>query len=187
MAKVYTKTGDKGQSGLVSGQRVSKSDYRLDTYGEVDHLNSTIGLFIQNIKLVPEISIDIELFKNMQNKLFNLGSLLACPIEKREEFKLKGILEKDVLLIEKQIDQMEEELPVIKNFILPGGSIPASYAHMCRTQSRNLERAMVKNFTNLDELPENGLKYINRLSDYFFDLARLINYRLKVEETIWEA
>ena len=69
MAKVYTKTGDKGQSGLVSGQRVSKSDYRLDTYGEVDHLNSTIGVFIENLKLHAEIGIDIELFKNMQNKL----------------------------------------------------------------------------------------------------------------------
>ena len=187
MTKVYTKTGDKGQSGLVSGQRVSKSDYRLDTYGEVDHLNSTIGVFIQNINLLPDLKLDANLFKNIQNKLLNMGSLLACPVEKRVEYKLIGISEEDVTLIEKEIDKMEEELPAISNFILPGGSVPASFAHLCRSQARNVERAMVKNFNDLDELPDNSLKYINRLSDYFFDLARLINFRLKIEETVWEA
>lgn len=187
MSKVYTKTGDKGLTGLVSGQRVSKSDFRLETYGEVDHLNSMIGALIQHLNSNKIFNDDSQFLENIQNKLFNLGSLLACPTEERAKFKLTEICEDDVNAIEKRIDLIETELPPLSNFILPGGSLPASYAHLCRTQARNLERLMVKNFKDLNELPENSLMFINRLSDYFFDLARVINVKLKVKETIWKS
>lgn len=177
MAKIYTKTGDDGTTGLLSGVRVKKSDLRLEAYGQVDHLNSTVGVLIT--------SINDENIKNtlieIQNKLFNLGSLLACPAEDIDKFKLKKIELDFISMLESKIDEMESDLPELKNFILPGGSLGSSYAHLCRTQARNVERRMIDL-----ELAENSLEFINRLSDYFFSLARYINKINGVDEIIWK-
>lgn len=177
MSKIYTKTGDDGTTGLLSGKRVSKSDARLEAYGQVDHLNSLIGVLISELSL-KETKEDLLL---VQNKLFNLGSLLACPAEDIEKFKLKTIEEETVSLLEIRIDSMEEELEPLKNFILPGGSKEASYAHVCRTQTRNVERRLVD-----IELPKNSAEFINRLSDYFFSLARFLNKKASQKEIIWK-
>lgn len=179
MSKIYTKTGDDGTTGLLSGKRVKKSDLKIESYGQVDHLNSHMGLLIQGLE---------ENFKykktliEIQITLFDLGALLACPVEKRDTFKLKSIDKSAIEKLEKEIDEMSEVLPNMTHFILPGGSLNASYAHVCRTQARNIERILV----SLDDLPENAGEYINRLSDYLFSLSRFINFELGVKEQIWE-
>ncbi len=183
MVKIYTKTGDDGTTSLLSGARVSKSDSRLQTYGEVDHFNSMIGILIQYLEDGP----DKTLLLDVQNKLFDLGALLACPEDKVETFKLKKITKEFVDSIEKQIDSVGEQLPPLKFFILPGGSLAAANAHLCRTQARNVERIMVALKNEGGFIPENSLKFINRMSDYLFYLARLINLNLKVDEVIWNS
>lgn len=180
MSKIYTKTGDDGTTGLLSGDRVKKSNIRLKTYGELDHLNSVVGNLVQVVDQdKSEILIEI------QNKLFDLGSLLACDAESREKFRLKNISIKDIETLEKQIDSHTEKLPPLKNFILPGGSEAASRAHLCRTQTRNVERLMVELKDEVSELPVNSIEFINRLSDYFFSLGRMINFEANKKEIEW--
>lgn len=181
-AAVYTRSGDKGTTGLVGGTRINKSDPRIHLYGEVDELNSFIGLGVSHL----DKKFDRTFLHEIQSALFDLGSNLACEKEKRSEHKLPQIKEALALKLEKEIDKMDITLPTLKSFILPGGSLEASAFHVCRTVCRRLERQMVE-FDHLhpDELPKNALKFINRLSDYFFTLSRFLNVSRKVEEINW--
>jgi cob(I)alamin adenosyltransferase len=180
MGKIYTKTGDDGTTGLLSGDRVKKSNIRLKTYGELDHLNSMVGSLVQ---LVDEKNTKVLI--QIQNRIFDLGSLLACDAESRDKFKLKNIASEDITELESIIDEYTLKLPPLKNFILPGGSEAASRAHLCRTQTRNVERLMVELNDDAGELPINSIEFINRLSDFFFSLARMINFEANKKEIEW--
>lgn len=181
-AAVYTRTGDKGTTGLVGGTRIKKNDPRIHLYGEVDELNSYIGV---GISFLPQ-SVDKKFLHDIQSSLFDLGSNLACEKEKRAQFKLPQI--KDVLIerLENEIDQMDAVLPPLKTFILPGGSLEAAAFHVCRTVSRRVERQMVDfEDQHPGEVPASALRFMNRLSDYFFILARYANHMKDIEEIHW--
>lgn len=177
--KVYTKKGDKGETSLIGGVRVPKDSLRIDAYGTVDELNSFIGL-LRDHPIDPH---SIQTLIEVQDRLFTLGSLLA-EAPKGSKMELPQIIESDVALLENEIDKMEETLPPMKFFVLPGGHPAISIAHVCRTICRRAERLTV----SLDrEQPLNPIltKYLNRLSDYLFVLARKLTQDLKVEETPW--
>ncbi|MCO4754371.1 MAG: cob(I)yrinic acid a,c-diamide adenosyltransferase, partial [Bacteriovoracaceae bacterium] len=174
--KVYTKTGDKGQTGLVGGARISKADLRLETYGEVDELNSFIGSVHSALKVVSAPSSEISIIEFIQNTLFNLGSNLACAAESRETFKLPKVQSSDIEKLETCIDEFEKQLEPLKNFILPNGSLAASACHIARSVCRRAERRLVQFSLELpSEVPENSIEFLNRLSDFLFVYSRLIN------------
>lgn len=164
---VYTKTGDKGTTALVGGTRVPKSHVRLDAYGTVDELNSFVGLLMCQID-EPEI---LQVLSFIQNKLFTVGSYLATETEAILPKAASIITEDNISLIEKEMDRMDSELPKIRQFILPGGNEPSARAHVCRTVARRAERCI---YRVKDEYPveDNIMIFVNRLSDYFFILAR---------------
>lgn len=174
MAKIYTKTGDKGDTGLVSGTRISKADPRIDLYGELDDFNSRLGMGISLIEREPKFASTVTFLHHLQSVVFDLGSNLACESEKRAQYKLPQIPGSFIEEIEKEIDRLDKELPTLKNFILPGGTLAASVFHVARTGARNVERRLV-NFSKTEELPENALVLLNRASDYLFVLARYVN------------
>lgn len=181
-AAVYTRTGDKGTTGLVGGTRIKKNDPRIHLYGEVDELNSHIGV---GVSFLPN-DFDKNFLHEIQSSLFDLGSNLACEKEKRAQFKLPQIKDELIERLEKEIDQMDSTLPPLKTFILPGGSLEASAFHICRTVSRRVERQMVDfEDQHPGEVPESALRFMNRLSDYFFILARYANHLKKIEEINW--
>lgn len=187
MAKIYTKTGDKGETSLVSGNRVPKGNVRIETYGEVDELNSYLGVIVSLLEGDKKLESEVKVIQNVQNNLFNLGSNLACEKEYREKFKLPLLKESDVIFLEEQIDRYNEALDELKNFILPGGALVASHSHVARTICRRVERKLVKykyNFPN--ENPEFSIEYINRLSDYLFAFARYANKLHDQEDIIWK-
>lgn len=186
MTKIYTKTGDKGLTGLVSGTRISKSDHRIELYGDIDELNSFIGVCSIDLKKNNLMS-DYLLILKIQSALFDLGSNLACEANLREKFKLPKLDSALVGLLESAIDRMDSELPKLENFILPGGSSEAAKLHVTRAIARRVERKLVSYGESSNEsLPENSIIFINRLSDYLFQLARFINLKLKVSEVSWE-
>lgn len=180
--KIYTKTGDKGTTQLIGGQRVSKSNLRIHTYGDVDELNSFLGLALS---YTDASGVDLHSqIQKIQNLLFNMGSILAC-IDLEKHNTLPKIKEADISEIETWIDLIQSELPAIKNFILPGGHISASHFHVCRTVCRRVERQVQKLVDNGDEIPENILIFLNRLSDYLFCVARYCNFKNKISDIYW--
>ena len=179
--KIYTKTGDDGSTGLVGGTRVKKYDVRLEAYGTVDELNAAIGV-IRSYKLPEKVS---EILVEIQNKLFNIGSRLATD-EKGEEFTQKlSISEKHIAFLENAIDEMEEELPELTHFILPGGDLASAQCHVARTVCRRAERRILE-FAENEKVQSEILKYINRLSDFLFVLARKLNLHYKKNEIGWK-
>lgn len=182
MSKVYTRSGDNGTTALIGGSRIKKSDPRIHLYGEVDELNSHIGVGISFI----ESDYNKELLHEIQSALFDLGSNLACEKDKRGQFKLPQLKESLIAKLEKEIDQMDSNLEPLRTFVLPGGSKEASFFHVCRTVCRRVERQMV-DFENQHpgEIPTSALIFINRLSDYFFMLSRALNNLKRVEEIKW--
>lgn len=177
--KIYTKTGDKGQTSLIGGTRVPKYHLRIETYGTVDELNSYVGLIsCQDIGTPYKL-----LLKEIQDRLFTIGSSLAADPEK-SKMKIPDLHDSDITRLENEMDAMNEELPPLKHFILPGGNTVVSYCHIARCVCRRAERLTV-------ELAENSFVdekitiYLNRLSDYLFVLARKINIDFKAEENIW--
>ncbi|MDX8339721.1 cob(I)yrinic acid a,c-diamide adenosyltransferase [Draconibacterium sp. IB214405] len=179
--KIYTKTGDDGTTGLVGGSRVKKYDLRLESYGTVDELNACIGV-IRSFEIGADVQ---ELLLKIQNKLFNIGSRLASD-EKGEEFTAQLIIKaEDIEMLEKAIDAYHEELPELRNFILPGGELSAAQCHMARTICRRAERRIVE-FSEQTPVQPELIKFINRLSDYLFVLARKLSHDKGVDETNWE-
>lgn len=177
--KVYTKTGDKGQTSLIGGTRLPKHHIRIEAYGTVDELNSWIGL-------LRDQTIDergIKTLLETQDRLFTIGSLLAADPEKNK-MKLPDIKEEDIVFLEKEIDAMEEILPPMKSFVLPGGHTIVSYCHLARCVCRRGERAVLRLAEN-EKVDELVYKYLNRLSDYLFVLSRKLSQDLKANETPW--
>ncbi len=181
--KIYTKTGDQGTTSLVNGERVSKSHLRLDCYGTIDELNSTLGVLLSQLQAYGFEGVNLFLTKT-QNHLFNVGSQLACP-DPKLAVQLPTIRADAVLAIEQQIDDLQQTLPVLKQFILPGGHLLASYAHLARTTARRAER-LCCTLAETENLPEHLMPYLNRLNDYFFVLARFFNQQLGVAEVVWK-
>ena len=184
--KIYTKTGDDGTTGLYGGTRVPKYNLRIEAYGTVDELNSHIGLVRdQDI----EIALKEQLLK-IQNDLFTLGAMLATPKEKeilksgKERLNIPKVDESSIKFLEIAIDQMEEKLPAMTHFILPGGHPTVSYCHIARCVCRKSERLTVElsHQTSIDKLI---LVYLNRLSDYLFVLARKLTYDNNIDEIPW--
>ena len=178
--KIYTKTGDKGLTGLIGGTRVPKYDIRIEAYGTVDELNSHVGL-------IRDQSIDEhsrEVLIEIQDRLFTLGSLLAED-KAKNKMSLPQVNETDIELLEKEIDAMNEHLPEMKFFVLPGGHTTISFCHVARCVCRRAERMVLR--LN-EEQPVNELiyKYLNRLSDYLFVLSRYFTHTHKAIETPWK-
>lgn len=179
--KIYTKTGDDGTTGLVGGSRVKKYDLRLESYGTVDELNASIGV----IRSYDNGSDVEELLLKIQNKLFNIGSRLASD-EKGKEFTDKLVVKtEDVEMLEKAIDKYHETLPELSNFILPGGELSAAQCHMARTICRRAERRILE-FSEQTPVEPELIKFINRLSDYLFVLARKLSHDKGIAETTWK-
>lgn len=177
--KVYTKTGDGGTTSLVGGKRVSKFDQRLEAYGTVDELNSFVGDLIT----VMKSDEDRALLCFIQNKLFVMGSNLAC--EGDCGVKLQKLDKSDYERLEKRIDAMDKLLPRLSRFVLPGGVKAAAKAHICRTVSRRAEREICRLAESCD-VDENIKIFTNRLSDYFFVLSRYCNFIENSEEIFWD-
>jgi cob(I)alamin adenosyltransferase len=181
--KIYTKTGDAGNTSLIGGTKVPKSHIRISAYGTVDELNAFIGLLNDQLSDIHSR----EMLREIQDRLFTIGSSLACDPEKEIAMQIPDLKESDILLLEKEIDAMNEKLPEMKSFILPGGHVAVSTAHVCRTVCRRAERIIVE----LDSIQPLGqpliVKYINRLSDYLFVLARYLGFLLGAEEVKWVA
>ena len=178
--KVYTRTGDAGQTSLVSGNRVSKDDVRVEAYGTVDELNSNIGVLLHSTKLDDQNVIT--LLRKAQNKLFNIGAYLANDAT---DATLYGLTQEDVDELEHMMDVMSQELPPMRGFILPGGSRLSAQADRCRTVTRRAERRVVTLARSAKVQPL-VLEYLNRLSDFFFAFARYNNIQNQVEEIYWD-
>lgn len=180
--KIYTKTGDKGSTSLIGGTKVSKAHLRIEAYGTVDELNSYIGLCRDHISDADSRAVLLE----TQDRLFTVGSALACDPEKETKLKIPDLHEEDITLLEKAIDKMHEVLPPMKSFILPGGLIAASHLHVARCVCRRAERQVVRLSEESHEVEIIIQKYLNRLSDYLFVLARYVAFLEKAEEIPWK-
>jgi len=180
--RIYTKTGDKGTTSLIGGTKVPKSDIRIETYGTVDELNSWIGLIGDQLH---EAEIRKEL-KEIQDRLFTIGSALATDGEKEPKMKLPDLHDTDIAFLEKRIDAMTDELPPMKSFILPGGHPVVSSIHIVRCVCRRAERLAVSMQQNDLFIDEKVIQYLNRLSDYLFTLARYAGMKLGAEEVPWK-
>ncbi|HEY9123274.1 MAG TPA: cob(I)yrinic acid a,c-diamide adenosyltransferase [Bacteroidales bacterium] len=178
--KVYTKTGDKGETSLVGGKRVAKSDLRLDAYGTADELLAFISL----LKDQQISNIHKTILSEVQDHLMTCSAILAYDFENKS-VKLPSITEKEILFLEKEIDKIEETLEPLFTFIIPGGHPIVSIGHVARTVCRRAERIVVK-LAEEAEVPENVIKYLNRLSDYLFVLTRRLSSDLNIRESAWK-
>ncbi|MGB5090306.1 MAG: cob(I)yrinic acid a,c-diamide adenosyltransferase [Nitrososphaeraceae archaeon] len=181
--KIYTKTGDKGDTGLIDGSRISKSDLRIIAYGIVDEANSHIGLIISNIEKNSIFDDVKKILLNVQQDLFVLGAELANPKTLKDDNML--VKREMISTIEKYIDNFESELAPLSNFILPGGSIESSLLHICRTVVRRAETSAVA-LAKEQKINQEILTYLNRISDLFFVLARVTNTRQKRNDIPWK-
>ncbi len=179
--KIYTKTGDKGKTGLIGGTKILKSDLRIEAYGTIDELNSWIGLLNDSIN---DFSAN-HILKKIQDRLFTIGATLACDPEKETKLIIPDLHEADVVVLEKEIDTMNETLPEMKNFILPGGHPSVSITHIARCVCRRAERCCVNLSTHNGHVEPLIIKYLNRLSDYLFVLARYVGKMHNAQEIIW--
>lgn len=180
--RIYTKTGDKGNTSLIGGTKVLKSHLRIEAYGNVDELNSYLGLCRDLIATENERN----LLREIQDRLFTIGSTLACDPEKETKLELPGLVEGDINLLEQEIDKMDQSLPEMKNFIIPGGHPAVSHLHIARCVCRRAERSCVRLQVG-SPVDAIVIKYLNRLSDYLFVLARFKGMQLSVEEIPWRA
>ncbi|GAB4327026.1 MAG: cob(I)yrinic acid a,c-diamide adenosyltransferase [Flammeovirgaceae bacterium] len=179
--KIYTKTGDKGETSLFGGKRVKKSHPRIEAYGTVDELNSLIGLLRdQEVNHKRK-----DLLKEIQDRLFTIGATLASDPDKNN-LKVPDLQTNDVEILEKEMDRMDEKLTPLRNFILPGGHTSISFAHLARTVCRRAERNCIR-LSEDEFVPEIVIQYLNRLSDYLFVLARMMAKELGVEEITWNS
>lgn len=184
--KIYTKTGDNGTTALFGGTRVPKHHIRIESYGTVDELNSHLGLIRDQ-----DIAIDYqELLMTIQDKLFTVGAILATDPEKailkngKERLNIEKISTQDIELLEREMDTMNEALPPMTHFVLPGGHQTVSFCHIARCVCRRAER-LASALNELEPFEANALKYLNRLSDYLFVLARKLSSDLQANEVKW--
>ncbi len=178
--KVYTKTGDKGETSLIGGTRVAKHHIRIEAYGTVDELNSWIGLIRDQAMDASYIKILLE----VQDRLFTIGSSLASDPEK-SKMKIPDLREEDIVLLEKEIDRMSEKLPEMRSFVLPGGHTTVSYCHIARCVCRRAERCAIHLSEN-HFVDGSVIRYLNRLSDYLFVLSRSLSHDLQAKEQPWK-
>ncbi|NJL14693.1 MAG: cob(I)yrinic acid a,c-diamide adenosyltransferase [Microscillaceae bacterium] len=179
--KIYTKTGDQGQTSLLGGTRVSKAHLRIEAYGTVDELNAYIGL----LRDQPINHTRLDLLNEIQDRLFTIGASLAADPAK-SKLKIPDLREEDVLRLETAIDDMNEHLPEMRSFILPGGHTVISFGHLARTVCRRAERASIA-LREQDFVADLVIQYLNRLSDYLFVLCRQLHQDLEVPEIPWKA
>lgn len=180
--KIYTKTGDQGETGLFGGARVSKASERVDVYGEVDELNSVIGAARAH-GTDPECDA---LLKAVQSDLFNVGAELACVAGKESKLGVPLVSDAEIAPLEHMIDTLEADLQPLTNFVLPGGSVEASFLHIARTVCRRAERKLVA-LSQSEPLRNELVRYLNRLSDLLFVMARHANHRANVADVPWTA
>jgi|SRR5262245_31910691 len=188
ITKVYTRTGDRGETGLVGGKRVAKDSPRVASYGAIDELNSIVGLARafneENLAAGQAHRFLDDVLRQIQDELFDLGSELATP----PEFFQAGMFrvgDDEIKRLEKLIDQCQAELEPLKSFVLPGGGRIGAYLHQCRTVCRRAEREVL-HLSRTEAVNENVLKYVNRLSDLFFVLARWISKQMGAPEYLWQ-
>jgi cob(I)alamin adenosyltransferase len=208
--KIYTKTGDKGMTALIGGTKVPKSNPRIEAYGTIDELNSFIGLLIDQLNLAPApgpaassaispqpsahsstspsplAAETIPFLREVQDRLFTIGSSLACDPEKEPRLKIPDLREEDVQRLEAEIDRMTAALPPMKSFLLPGGHVAVSTAHIARCVCRRAERGCVLLHEQQLFVEPLVLRYVNRLSDYLFVLSRYAAHLLQVAEIPWK-
>jgi len=180
--KIYTRTGDAGTTSLLGGTKVPKSHLRIEAYGTVDELNAQIGLcsdLLNDADLQAELSF-------IQDRLFTIGSALACDPIKAPKMQIPDIREEDISILENAMDRMDEGLPELKNFILPGGHPTVSTLHIARCVCRRAERCIVRLELESLEVAPIIIQYLNRLSDYLFMLSRYAAKKLGVEERVWK-
>lgn len=180
--KIYTKTGDSGTTSLIGGTKVFKNNIRIETYGTVDELNSHLGLVADYTPDAHQRSV----VKEIQNRLFVIGSSLACDPEKQTGMHIPDLKEEDIKTLENEIDAMNDELPVMKHFVLPGGSPAVSSTHIARCVCRRTERLCVNMQQHNVFIQPIIIKYLNRLSDYLFVLSRFTANELHIDEVIWK-
>lgn len=178
--KIYTKTGDKGTTSLFGGTRVPKHHLKVETYGTIDELNANLGLLKDVIENEKHQSFLLEI----QHQLFVIGSVLATESDKKERLKIQSIQIQDTERIEQVIDELNESLPPMTHFILPGGHPTVSYCHIARCVCRRAER-MVTQLNESEVVDEIIIQFLNRLSDYLFVLSRKLAQELQVEEIKW--
>ncbi len=195
--KIYTKTGDEGQTGLLGGKRVAKSDPRIEAVGNLDELNAWLGLigdlfaarseegFPANAVAPIDDGLPVILLRRIQERLFTAGALLACEPGQESKMKLPELVPGDVKALETAIDQMEATLPQLKNFILPGGHLLVSNIHVARGICRKAERSVVSLNEPGSGVPPLVIQYLNRLSDFLFVFARATGHQLNVPEIPW--
>lgn len=178
--RIYTKTGDDGTTGLFGGTRVSKDHLRIHAYGTVDELNSVIG-----IALTTSMPDDVrEQLEAISSELFTVGADLATPLDPPPAYDIPRIGQEHISWLEGRIDAFDAELQPLKNFILPGGTPAAAQLHLARTVCRRAERITVS-LAEHDNIGEHVIRYLNRLSDYLFTVARVVNHRAGVQDTPW--
>ena len=182
MAKIYTRRGDDGSTGLFGGPRVRKDDARVAAYGDVDELNSTLGVAREEVLSQPDL---LALIDSLQSELFTLGAELATPQAESAPKQVPRIETAHVQRLEREIDRLTADLPEMKNFILPGGSRPGAVLHLCRTVCRRAERKVVS-LAESSEVSPAALAYVNRLSDLLFVMARAANLRSGGREIPWK-
>ena len=187
--KVYTGTGDKGKTSLFSGERIPKSNERIETYGDADELNSVVGALVASLKdSAPDLTRELQ---QIQADIFDIGAWLATKAESTAAESLMPLTNETAIRIENSIDRMDAELTPLQQFILPGGHESAAWAHIARTVCRRVERRLValiasKPESYQSENYEHALIFLNRLSDYFFVLARYCNKLHNVADIVWE-
>ena len=188
ITRVYTRTGDKGETGLVGGKRVAKDSPRIEAYGTIDELNSIAGLArafnAERLKQGAAHRFLDEVLGKIQDELFDLGSELATPAESAYE-EMYRVGEKEVKRIEELIDQCQKDLAPLNSFVLPGGGKIGALIHQCRTVCRRAEREILR-LSRMEQLSEWPLKYVNRLSDLFFVLARWAGKQTGEKEILWQ-
>ena len=183
LSRIYTKTGDQGETGLVGGQRVPKDAQRIEVFGTVDELNSFVGL--ARISARESGLNELEsIFERVQHELFNLGSVLATLPQDLHP-KQPRITKETIDQLEREIDHYNASLPSLRSFVLPGGSRICAELHVCRTVCRRAERTLVT-MSHAEEIPIEAMLYLNRLSDAMFVWSRWVNQALRVEESLWQ-
>lgn len=181
--KIYTRTGDDGSTGLFGGDRIPKDHLRIEAYGTVDETNSTLGLVRAHLDSTPEFSLINSLLHTLQSELFVLGADLATPNDAKVD--VPRITQSQVDRLEETIDELQNQLPPLKHFILPGGAPSTAFLHLARTTCRRAERQTVR-LSHQETINLYAITYLNRLSDLLFVLARWTNHLLSIDDEAWK-